>query len=74
MREVSQVSTDNRRGEHGKADMQAASFLFWKSQKGGTSLTQLCPLPKLAPNASTLQPTQLISYSGRSQPDTAQLW
>jgi len=47
---------------------------FWKSQKGGTSLTQLCPLPKLAPTASTLQPTQLISYSGRSQPDTAQLW
>jgi len=73
MREVSQVSTDNRRGEHGKADMQAASFLFLEVTKGRDKFDTTVPPAQTSPNASTLQPTQLISYSGRSQPDTAQL-
>lgn len=44
----SQVSTGDARGgeqQAQKGDMQG-SFFFCKSQKGGTSLTQLCSCPK----------------------------
>lgn len=81
LREVSQVSTDNRRGELGTADMQcrAASFLFLSGshKREGDKFDTTVTLPKLAPNENALefaaphcctgQPVLLLPYTAHTE-------
>ena len=61
MREVSQVSTDNRRGEHRKADMQAASFLFLEVTKGRDKFDTTVPPAQTSPQCKHIT-TNTINF------------